>query len=243
MGPHRRAMSTTTPPTSSASNSVGPTSSPDLNSYRQLHDALRTSLDQLVVTLTTLADDDQRRAAAVHRWFNGFSGELRAHHQVEDTVFFPALAARVPAYAQCSVTLDDDHRRIDQAIIGLLETLRGMASYAITSPAARDQATAMAVELRDLMSAHLNFEDSDVLPMFERHFTVSEYAVLDEKALKSVTIRQALFTVPWWMATVEPEAAVRTLRDAPFPLKVIHRLTRRRYSRLARAAFGERATR
>jgi hemerythrin-like domain-containing protein len=212
---------------------------PDLRSYRQLHQALRTSLDRLVVTLTMKADADQFRADAMLRWFNGFSGELRAHHQVEDSVFFPALAARVPAYAQCSATLDDDHHQIDEAIAGLREALQRMANSAQASPANRNRAMASAVELRDLTSAHLDFEDADVLPMFERHFTVAEYAVLDQKALKSVTIRQALFTVPWWMATAEPDAAAETLRTAPLPLKIIYRLTRRRYSRLAFAALGE----
>jgi hemerythrin-like domain-containing protein len=233
-------MNTTVPPSESSRRNA--TSVPDLSSYRQLHGAMRTSLERLVVVISSLAPGDQRRERALLRWFTGFSGELHAHHCLEDTLFFPALADRVPAYADCAEMLDMDHQRIDDAIEGLRLGIERVETEATADAArwrvTRENLTAHAVELRDLMVKHLDFEDADVLPMFERHFSAAEYAVLDKQALKSVKIRQALFTVPWWMATVEPDVAARTLRDAPLALKFVYRLTRRRYTRLERKAFA-----
>jgi hypothetical protein len=41
--------------------------------------------------------------------------------------------------------------------------------------------------------------------MIQRHFTAEEYAELEQQAGKAITIRQAMFTAPWYMATVDAE--------------------------------------
>ena len=79
-----------------------------------------------------------------------------------------------------------------------------------------------------------------MLPMIERHFTAEEYVVLEQQAGKAITIRQAMFTAPWYMATVDAETAARTLREAPRALRIIYTLTRRSYARLVEQAFGSR---
>ena len=213
---------------------------PDLTSYLQVHRALRASNGQLVAALGTAVPTDvtQRAAKALHRWFAGYQGELRSHHEIEDRLFFPALAARVPAYAEYASTLSDDHHRLDTVIDRLDAAIATMAGGTTQPNIARERALAHAVEMRDLMSEHLDFEDSDILPMFERNFGADEYADLDKQALKEIAVRQALFTAPWWMATAEPEAAAKTLSEAPIALKVVYRLTRRRYARLTDRAFG-----
>jgi hemerythrin-like domain-containing protein len=214
---------------------------PDLTMYRALHQAMRVANDQLVAALGADRPPSTERLAALARWFEGYSEELRTHHHIEDDICFPALAERVPAYADYASTLADDHDRLDRVIDGLRAALgrlacgrgeiRGEATIV-------SEAVALAVELRDLLTAHLAFEDADVLPLFERHFSVAEYAVLDKAAVKAMSPRQAMFTVPWFMATVDPAIARKTLDEAPLPLKVIHRLTRRRYARLVSTAFG-----
>ena len=69
----------------------------------------------------------------------------------------------------------------------------------------------------------------------------AEYAALEKLAGRAITLRQALFTVPWYMATVDTETAARTLSEAPLPLKVVYKLTRRSYGRLVETAFGSRS--
>ena len=220
---------------------TGPGPGPDLTSYREIHHTLRVANDQLVTALESLplAEPRPRTAKALRSWFAGYGAELRGHHEVEDRVFFPALAARVPSYADYAPTLDADHVRTDELIDAV-----GVALDRLTSGSswtdARGTAIAAAAELRDLLNRHLDAEDRDVLPMFERHFDADEYAELDQEALASVPLRQALFTVPWFMATASPEGAAHTWANAPVALKVVHRLTRRRYARLETKAFGTR---
>jgi hemerythrin-like domain-containing protein len=229
-------MTTNSPP--SLPNSRDSAPRPDLSNYRQIHRALRVSAERLVVGLSSVAIGDVRRCNGIARWFAGYGAELTHHHHLEDTIFFPALAERVPAHGECSTPLDDDHATLETLIPRLADALTKLKGGGTGWIDHREQALAMAIELRDLLTDHLAFEDADVLPMFERHFTVEEYDEIDKRALKEVNVRQALFTVPWYMATAEPSAAARTLAEAPLPLKIVHRITRRRYARLVQQAFG-----
>jgi hemerythrin-like domain-containing protein len=218
-------------------------SSADLTGYLAIHEAMRVANAQLVRGIGTARVADPKRAAALGRWFRGYSDELRTHHHIEDDIVFPQLAERVPAYAEYSDALAGDHHYLDRVIDALREALAGWAQHATASEAAREArytALDLAVELRDFLEEHLAIEDADVLPMIERHFTAAEYAELEQQAGKAITIRQAMFTAPWYMATVDAETAARTLREAPRPLRIIYALTRRSYARLVQQAFGSR---
>lgn len=214
----------------------------DLTQYRAIHEAMRVSNDQLVAALDELDPADTRRAAALHRWYGGYVEELRMHHHAEDDICFPALAERVPAFVEYSNTLADNHHRLDELIDALDAGLSRLAGGSGTETD-RQRALAVAVELRDFLRDHLALEDADVIPLFERHFTAAEYEEMDRRIMKQLKPAQALFTAPWFIATIDPETAAKTLRAAPLPLKVVYYLGRRRYARLARRAFGASATR
>jgi hypothetical protein len=212
---------------------------PDVSTYRMVHDALRASDDQLVAGVAGLTEGDRRRARALRRWFTGYAGELRAHHAVEDELFFPALDARVPAFAtDYAGLLTDDHHRVDAVVAALAASLERLAAGAAPWTVVHEEAVGHAVALRDLLHEHLDVEDRDVLPLFERHMTAAEYHELDQEAVRHIAPRQLLFTVPWWVATIDPAAVPGELTDAPRALRVVWRCTRRRYARLARRAFG-----
>ncbi|MEZ5296552.1 MAG: hemerythrin domain-containing protein [Ilumatobacteraceae bacterium] len=206
-----------------------PTTVPDLSAYRAAHSALRASATALADALRTVRPDDRRRVAALQRWFTGYRAELEIHHRNEDELFFPALDARVPAYGQYRAAMDADHHRLDETMNALSRSLDdGDVAGAAAAADVLDR------ELAD----HLTVEDSDVLPMFERHFSADEYAVLDAAAIRSVPLRHAFFTVPWFVATAPADTAARVLADAPVAMRIVERLTRRRYARLVAAAFG-----
>jgi hemerythrin-like domain-containing protein len=217
---------------------------PDTSGYRAIHEAMRAANQQLLDGLANADVRDPERAAAIARWFRGYSDELRTHHHIEDEIFFPRLLARVPEYAVYSDALAGDHHQLDELIDALRDALGRWADSTDESPATRAmlaEVTDLAIELRDFLTEHLAIEDADVLPMFEQHFDADEYAELEKQAGRAITLRQALFTAPWYMATADAETAARTLREAPFALKVVYALTRRGYARLVSTAFGSRS--
>jgi hypothetical protein len=214
------------------------TAIPDLSKYRLIHAAMRAADDQLVAGIATCQPGNRRRAAALRRWFDGYAGELHDHHTIEDEIFFPALADRVPSYAEYAPVLTADHGQVDELIDGLRSTLAALPDAGDSWDTVRNRALTAAEELRDLLASHLDLEDADVLPLFERHFSAAEYDALDQRARESVRPRQLAFTVPWLIASADPEVAKVIVANAPRSLRLIWRATRGRYARLTCRAFG-----
>ncbi|OWY60237.1 hypothetical protein B7486_70250, partial [cyanobacterium TDX16] len=194
--------------------------------------------DQLDAALAALGEGDRARAGALHRWFRGFDGELHHHHMVEDDIFFPALASRVPSYEPTSGTeVEADHARLDELLAELrtaLATLAGDAEWGLCLGRAR----AASSELAALLHRHLDLEDEDVLPVIARHFTAEEFDAMHAQAAKSMPLAQARFTVAWVMHDLDDEHRALLLAKAPAMLRVVWRLTRGRYGRLVDQAFG-----
>lgn len=211
---------------------------PDTTTYYAIHRAMRVTSTQLHDALWEMVDEDRRRANALAKWFRGFCGELLSHHTIEDEIFFPALQARIPTYDEHAAELEEGHHRLDEIMAALTEALDQLAASGAWR-STRLAALAQAADLRDLLTEHLDIEDRYIVPLFERHFTAKEYERLDMQAKKQgLSFRQALFTVPWLLATCTPEEQQEALVHAPKPLLVIWWLTRRSYARSASYALG-----
>ncbi|MGA9278150.1 hemerythrin domain-containing protein, partial [Ilumatobacter sp.] len=219
--------------------STAVSTAPDLSLYRDLHQAMRTATEQLVVGIETLPASDTARATALGTWFAGYSGELRVHHHVEDTIFFPALRGRGPIDELPWDRLLVEHHDLDRVIDELAASFRSLTTDPTDWTTTSERAFGLAVELRDLLAEHLDIEDDEVLPLIETRFTAEEYDALDHRAIKTVPFRQLRFTVPWMMATLHPDAAERLRAGARPTMRVLWKITRGRYERLVKRAFGQ----
>ena len=208
---------------------------PDLTSYRTIHHCLRIAAHRMAGAAASAGPGDLRRAEALSRYWKGYAGEVLSHHTIEDASFFPALVERVPVAAELIGRTDKDHDHLDHLMEEIDAALADWAAGGDKAPVAP-----LLADLAEHMDAHLDFEDEDILPLFERHFTAAEYEALDEAAVKDLGIgKQAAFTVPFVMHWVDDERRAEMLAGAPLPLKVLWRLTRRRHARLTDAALAE----
>jgi hypothetical protein len=208
---------------------------PDLTTYLAVHTGLRHGAQLLAAGAVDLDTASPRRRKAYRAYWAGYSGEVLAHHTVEDDYFFPALAERVAAARDHMGRLAADHADLDE--------LMDESTLAIDRVCRGEATAANAIELLDdlasHMQGHLDFEDVAILPLFAEHFTRDEYDALEEKAMKSLGIgKQAAFTVPFIAAAVTPEMRDHIFADAPTPFRVLYRLTRGRHARLTSTAFG-----
>lgn len=207
---------------------------PDLTTYHAVHAGLRRGAHLLAEGAVGLDTADARRRKAYRAYWLGYSGEVLAHHTVEDDFFFPALADRVPATREYMARLAADHTELDE----LMEESKLAIDRACRGEATATNAVELLHDLVSHMDGHLDFEDDEILPLFERNFSAEEYTALDEKAVKSLGIgKQAAFTVPFIAASVTPEIREHILGGAPAPFRVLYRLTRGRHARLTAAAF------
>lgn len=217
------------------------TTAADLTDYYVIHRALRIAPRRMAAAAGSLTPGDRTRATALQRYWQGYAGEVLVHHTVEDDIFFPKLAERVAVPADHLARVEVDHHALDE----LMDRCRHALDRLAGTPAAAEAAEAgvALLELADHMDEHLAFEDSDLLPLFERHFTEEEYRALHDAAVKLVGLgRQAAFTVPFVMHWATPAEQQVLIADAPLPFRLLWRATRRGHARLAQRALGPGAT-
>jgi hypothetical protein len=210
---------------------------PDLFAYHLLHRAMRTDMARVQRTVAALTEvRGADRAHALSRWYAGFLGEFRHHHTVEDEIFFPALAARVDTFAAAEARLDAEHRRLEIVLDAVASTLHDLSTSAEWGEAHR-QAVAAAGAATAELDAHLDYEDTDVLPLFVDHMPVADYTELEDRATKRLPRSQIKFSVPWMLSQTSEDERRRLLRDAPVFLRLMWYVTRGRYRRIERRAF------
>src|SRR6476469_3743351 len=101
---------------------------PDLTFVTLIHHALRVDGGRLVVTARTLEPDDRGgRLSGVKTFFENYREQLVAHHTHEDTLFFPALAARVGGDKMHLDELVAQHGQLDGVLRAVGDGLAVMA--------------------------------------------------------------------------------------------------------------------
>jgi hemerythrin-like domain-containing protein len=209
----------------------------DLTSYHVVHTALRRAPHRLAATAQAIDPSDRGRTAALARYWKGYAAEVLSHHTIEDVVFFPALVERVPETARHMARLGSEHHHLDAlmtACTNAVEDLRrDPGADATAELASHFQALAR------LMDDHLEYEDVEILPLFQEHFSGEEYEALEQQAMKQVKMGpQAAFAVPFVVDAATTEQFTQLFAQAPAPLKVLYRVTRGRHARLAARALG-----
>jgi hemerythrin-like domain-containing protein len=213
------------------------TDTPDISMYYLVHRAIRSDAQRFAAAMRDLTEHDRRRIATIRWWWRGFSNELHNHHSLEDTIFFPALAERVPAFVEYERGLADDHAHLDEVISLLDDAVHGLSS--VRSWATHHAvAVELATELAEFLGHHLALEDADILPLFTRHFSAAEYDVLDRRAIKATRPVEIVFTCPWLLIACTPAERADLLAHLPAFLRVVWRLTGRRHARRTTLAFG-----
>jgi len=225
-------MATTHPPTERA-----PTGPPDLTLFTVVHRAMRRDGARLAAALADVGVGDIARARALRRWYGGYRGELDGHHMLEDELWFPVLAERVPTFAEHSDRIEREHHLLDDALRGVGTALDRLVDSHAAGEARRDAHDA-ACELSSMLDLHLGFEDADVLPLYVRHFTEDEYAEVEARARRMLEVRRLPYAVSWILGATTPAERSRILGSAPLALKLVWYASRRRHARLSARALG-----
>jgi CRP-like cAMP-binding protein len=110
-------------------------------------------------------------AQRLQRIGSRFLGELVGHHQIEDTAYFPLLAAREPRIARGFDLLDADHHAlhalIDSFADGANALLRETADTAQREAAGRF--LPVLAKFDQMLGQHLADEEDLVLPVVLKH--------------------------------------------------------------------------
>ena len=206
----------------------------DTTDFTAIHTCLRRGGRALAIAVRTLDVSDRRRVEALQKYWVGFTGEVLAHHRIEDEIFYPALVQRVPEAADYLGRIDEEHLLLDE----LMEE-GDAAMTGLVEGTAPDGAAFVLSHLDRTMRDHLDYEEAELIHLFTRNFDDDEYQALVKQAGKSLGLgKQALFTVPFVGSWVDDEQREQLLGNAPLPFRLVYWTTRRSHGRLADLALG-----
>ncbi len=144
--------------------------------WLQVHSSLRAHgahLQQLTQGFRDAAQDPAGFQQAFVPAINGFLQHLNAHHQIEDSAYFPKFRALDPRMAAGFDLLEADHHVIHEAIGASVDSARAMlAGFAQGRDTERRATAANAAasdRLLDLLLRHLADEEDLVIPAMLEH--------------------------------------------------------------------------
>jgi hemerythrin-like domain-containing protein len=200
---------------------------PDLVLFLAFHRALRRDFGRLAEALDRCPAGDERRRALIDEHTAMELRALHHHHSDEDANIWPLLRSLVPEAVEVLDRLESDHQEMDAVI----ERLTG------PSRPAREQADDLRT-LHLLLNAHLDLEESGVVPLIRAHITREWW----EEAGKSVSKshgRDLPMVAALTIDAADEQQHAHIFATAPLLLRVLYRLSwRRAYERRVAQVFG-----
>ena len=207
-----------------------------------LHHAFRRDLAAFAAAVpATPVEAAATWRALAQRWA-GFAAWLHEHHSGEDAGLWPLLLERVDAAGDAAgratlEAMEAEHAEIDP----LLEACaRGFARMAEGGTA--DDRGALAVRTaaaRDALGRHLEHEETEAMVLLQRHLTQADWDDVDRRSFSKPTRpAEVAFVVPWVCLGLPADVRERAFAVAGKGFKVAWWLTRGRFARAHRRAFG-----
>lgn len=204
-----------------------------------VHRVFRREFGALPDAVRTVPAGDQKRAKTVAGHARLLLNGLHLHHKVEDAELWPLVDARVQTSAELTARMEAQHGEL-AALIAEAEQLFPVWETST------DNAEPLARRLEALhtcLVAHLEAEETEILPLVAEHVTAAEWARLAEHARREM--RLAEVPLLFGAALEECDATERAVLLASLPL-LLRLLTRpviepiyRRYITKVRADGGD----
>ncbi len=147
---------------------------PDTSEMAAVHKVFRSSLDSAPEFIASAKADDARRALIADYYSNVLSF-LEVHHDGEEELLFPLLAERAPQHRdRFDLALSQHH----DALAALKTSNGALAAWQDKGdPEAANLEVSLGA-LDEILSAHLDMEESEIMPLAADHVTVEEWGML-----------------------------------------------------------------
>jgi DUF438 domain-containing protein len=150
----------------------------EMTMNRVIHQAVRRDLARLEAALAAAPDGDVGRARRLEQAYGNLHRELIQHHEGEDRIIFPYLAA-VGVPSDLLTAMDDEHHAMAEA---LAETREALSAYASSGSAAgAERARASVARTRDVVDRHLDHEERELEPLLEPHLDSEEWKAVQKR--------------------------------------------------------------
>jgi hemerythrin-like domain-containing protein len=188
------------------------------------HDAFTRDLGRLADAV----DAGRTAEAAVRAGWATFKNQLHFHHTAEDNWLWPALRQKVTRPDEISVldAMEAEHLLIDPLLF--------LVDARITGDDLDGLADGVGA-LASTLTAHMEREEEDALPLVEEYLGADGWAEFGKTAGRSEGLRGAAELFPWLLDGAPAETSRRVLGVLPPPARLAYRvLWRPGYARTPR---------
>jgi iron-sulfur cluster repair protein YtfE (RIC family) len=216
---------------------------PDLTSAVVIHRALREDLRRLTACLDNIGTAKSTGGSwplpgariAIGRYTAALLTEIRAHHESQDLILWPVIAATAGQSVDLA-PLTDDHQAIERAVRRVGQALDSLsAEPAEQGTPARLRASLGA--LRDMVEDHIADEDEQVLPAMRRYLSADGYRWCERQIRRNTPLSRRRFSTPWLARHARPAERGRLLAACGWPSLLLLAAFLPGYTRLERQAF------
>lgn len=210
----------------------------DLTLLVVIHRAIRQDLRRLAACLAEIAGRGAppSQARAIGRYTAALFAEIRRHHENEDDILWPVIAATA-GQAVDLAPLTDDHQAI-KAVTG--RARQALASFRAQpgAPGIPAELHALVIELRDMLDDHIADEEQQIFPAMRRYLPAEAYRWWEQQIQRKASLSGLRFTAPWLARYAQPDELRRRLATGGWPVRMLLAAARPGYARLDRQAFG-----
>jgi hemerythrin-like domain-containing protein len=202
-----------------------------------VHKAFRREFGQASTWVRRVAPGDTAQAALVHQYLQKLFDTLHHHHEAEDVELWPRLRERTTGQEALLDAMEAQHSGIDPALAEARAL--GERWAAAGDVASRDAFADRLDALRGPLLAHLDQEESDILPLAQQHLTEDEWGLLGAYAIAHTPKSDLLRNIGGLLEDATPEERDLMLHHLPVVAKVLYRAVgRRSYIKMATAVRG-----
>lgn len=190
-----------------------------------IHRIFRHSFAELSRLVGEVPPEAPDRAGAVADHLAFTLDGLHAHHSTEDELLWPLLHERAPSAAATMTLLEEQHARLAASIDEVRAAAEAWAREP-AAPASTELASSIRALLADLV-AHLDEEETEILPLIAQHITPEEWEVFGQRAFEKFEPRQRPTAMGQLLEVASPDEGARMLATLPLPVRVMWRIAGR----------------
>jgi hypothetical protein len=190
----------------------------DVRDMYLAHTLFRREFARLPELIFGIADGDIAGAGTVGSHVAMLCTLLHLHHEGEDLLLWPKLAARGGAEADAIVpTMEKQHHIIEAALARVDELLPVWRS----SGRGGDGVADTFQQLLPALTEHMALEEREILPLSEKHITASEWKELVTHAMGAFPRKSLPLVFGLMMEQGDPAVIKDILKEAPLPVRLL----------------------
>lgn len=196
---------------------------------RRIHRVFLWAYDEAPGLVRSAAAGDRERSAFVGEVLGNFDKLLHVHHEGEDLLMYPKLAARAPACALHVEEMLSQHAAVAERLAAIAPLREQWTRTA--EPALGEDLAVKYESLSALLKIHLRREVTEVTPAVERVLTSKEMEEMASHGVDAFDKKVVLAYLGMILATNPLQDQREFIKDIPLPIRLVYRLVGKRLYR------------